>query len=251
MKKNIFLLGLSAILITACGTNSKPDAGATPPSESGITLSIACFENEQLTDAYVAHCYVHTVDGNSDPVSGLAYDIAVVSNVKVQGTRTGTILTTDPITFSDYSENFVQNDVKKTDSLIIFPTENTTDVTYLGNWQIGAVNSHSNLTLAESSFNLETTGELNYIIGNETVYGPYGSASAHIEYPRNTAYPTEEALEKGEEVESEEGFFFFDLVYDPGLRNQVVYLGAHTSGNRIGTAQTILLELEEEEEAAQ
>jgi len=70
MKKNIFLLGLSAILITACGTNSKPDAGDLPPSESGITLSISCFDGGQGEEgAYIGNCYVPAVDGYSRPGS--------------------------------------------------------------------------------------------------------------------------------------------------------------------------------------
>ena len=239
MKKNIFLLGLSAILITACGTDSRPDASDLPPSESGIRLSIACFEATEdnrletgeptdedplasFTSAYIARCYVHTVDANSDPVSGLTYDISVVSNVKVAGDRTGTILTTDPITFTDNSGNFIRDDVKKTDNLIIFPTENTTDTTYLGNWQIGAVNSNTNLTLAETSFNLETTGELNYVIGNETRYDLGGSVSAHIEYPPNTTNPIEG------EVEAKEGFFYFYLVYF--IRVSLHYFTARKKG---------------------
>lgn len=235
MKKNIFLLGLSAILITACGTDTKPNAGDLPPGESGITLSIACFESEQIEKAYVAHCYVHTVDGNSDPVSGVAYNVSLVNSVKVFGQETGNILTTDPITFSDYNENFVQNGVKQTDTLIVLPTVDKTDVTYLGNWQVAGVNNNTNLTLAERSFNLETTEELTYVIGSETRYDLGGSASAHIEYLDNNAT-------SGDEL----GFFYFDVVYDPELKGETIFLGAHTtSANRMGAALALRLELED------
>jgi len=237
MKRKIvysFLLGVSAMLITACGSNSKPDGSDLPPSESGITASMACFDYGQLTKAYVAHCYVHTVDGNSDPVSGLSYNVSLVNNVKESGDGTGNILTTDPISFSDNVVNFAQTDVKKTDNLIILPTSTTTDPRYLGNWGISGVNT--SLTLIENSFNLETTEDLTYVIGNETRYDLGDSTSAHIEYPNdsNSSQGTEEL----------KGFFYFDVVYDPALRGKTIYLGAHTSGNRIGTALAIRLELD-------
>lgn len=238
MKKNIFLLGLFAILITACGTNTKPDAGDLPPSESGITLSISCFDGGQLEKEYVANCYVHAVDGNSNPVSGLTYDVSLVNGVKVLKEGSGTISITDPITFSDNRGNFVENEVKRTDNLIILPTVDTTDVTYLGNWQVAGVNNNSNLSLAERSPNLKTTNGLTYVIGSETRYDLGGSASAHVEYPSDTNTTSGDKL----------GFFYFDVVYDPELIGETIFIGAHTSGNRMGTATVVLLELEEEED---
>jgi len=232
MKKNIFLLGLSAILITACGTNSKPDAGELPPSESGITLSISCFDGGQgLEGAFIANCYVHAVDKYSKPVAGLSFDVALVNGPKVQEIGTGKIYSNTPITFFDNILNFLQEDVTTRDTLIIVPSAEANDVTYVGNWEIGAVNS--NLALVENSVNLETTNGLSYVIGGETRYDLGISASAHIEYPR--------AIDLPQEPDKLIGFTHFNIIYDPELSGEIIYVGAHTTGNRIGTATTILL----------
>jgi len=234
-----FILSVFLVLLTACGSDSKKNAGDLPPSESGITASISCFEYEQITKAYVAHCYVHAVDGNSNPVSGLSFSVSLVNGVKELNEGTGNILTTDPISFSDDVVNFTQTEVKKTDNLIILPTATTTDPAYLGNWEIAGVST--NLTLAENSFSLETTEDLTYVIGNETRYDLGGSASAHIEYP-------DDEQTEGDDTGSKlEGFFYFDVVYDPALRGETIFLGAHTFGNRIGTATSMRLELIDEE----
>lgn len=230
---NSFILAASVLFLTACGSDSKSNPEGLSPSETGTTLSIACFENEQVIDVYVAHCYVHAVDGNSNPVSGLTFDVSLVINVKEFHEGTGNIRSTEPITFSDTSVNFSETDVKKTDNLIILPTEETTDVSYLGNWEIGAVNN--DLTLLESAFNLETAEDLTYVIGNETRYTLGSSATAHIEYPKDIVTS-----------ETGDGLFYFDIVYDPSLRGETIFLGAHTSGNRLGTAAAFIMELEDD-----
>ena len=233
-----FMFVTTLLLLTACGSNSKDNAGDLPPSESGITLSIACFDSSEGEKALISNCYVHAVDGNSNPVSGLTFDVSLVINEKEFHQGTGNILSTEPITFSDHGVNFSRTDVEKTDNLIILPTEETTDVSYLGNWEIAAVNN--DLTLAENAFNLETAEDLTYIIGNETRYVNGNSATAHIEYPEETTTSGDE------EGTGSEGFFYFDIVYDPALRGETIVLGAHTYGNRMGTAAVIRLELEDE-----
>ena len=244
MKRNLFY-GLSVVFFTfilsACGTNSKSDSGNVIPSENGASASIVCFKiiDEELgPDKYKAHCYVHTVDANSNPINGLEYTVSVVANVKALNFEAGTIITTEPITFSDDSQTFVQSGIKKTDTLIVLPTESTTDVSYLGNWQIASVNSNTNLTLVERAFNLETTEGLSYVIGNETKY-TYGlTGSAHIEYPEenNTSLTTS----------SDDGFFYFTLVFDYALEGETVYLAAYTGENRMGTARGIALIIDED-----
>jgi hypothetical protein len=246
MKKNILytMLSLASLLVTTgCGTDSKANSGNTPTSTQGKTASIVCYKivDEELgPDKYKAHCYVHTVDANSDPINDLIYDVSVVMNVKSSSTGSGTLLTTSPISFSADNKTFIDDGVRKTDTLIILPTEKRHDISYLGNWQITSVNSNQNLSLKEQAFNLETTDELNYVIGNETLYGPNISGSAHIEYP--------EGNETVVSSSSDDGFFYFTLVFDYQLEGQTAYLAAHTGNNRIGTSRSLLLIIDEEEE---
>jgi hypothetical protein len=241
MKKTIIyrvLLTLGIVsLMVGCGTDNKKNAGSVPASQTGIAHSIACFENEQVKDIYVAHCYIHSVDGNSEPVIGLTFDMSLIVNVKEFHEGTGTIQTTNPITFSDDRIDFSTTDVVATDNLIILPTNKTLDVTYLGNWEIRSVSNI--LTLLESAFNLETTEELTYVVGNETVTRLGSRASAHIEYP-------EDKIVDNPDVDTVGGLFYFDIYYDPSLRGTTIFIGAHTTSNiRTGIGSGLILELED------
>jgi hypothetical protein len=246
MKKNILytvLLSSFALIVSACGTNSKSDGAASTggTNASDIVPSITCFYDPDADEGpvkYVLYCYVHTVDSNSNPINGLEYKVSVITNVKTSNTN-GTILTTEPITFSDDAQTFVQSNIMATDTLIVLPTEDTTDVSYLGNWQISSVNSNTNITLQERAFNLETTEGLSYVIGSETRYDLGGTASAHIEYSDGNS--TLNSV-------SDEGLFYFNLVFDAQLTDQTIILGAYSGENRIGTATYLTLVVEEPEE---
>ncbi|MDQ7084966.1 MAG: hypothetical protein Q9M36_08540 [Sulfurovum sp.] len=178
-------------LMVGCGTDNKKNANDRPASSIGISHSITCYEDptQKVIDILVANCYVHSVDGDSNPISGLTFDVSVITNVKEFSEATGTIQTTSPITFADIQTYFPDSDVKATDNLIILPTSETTDVAYLGNWEIVEVGSE--LTLAENASNLVTTEKLSYVIGNETVSDFGSSASVHIEYPESNIQPVQ------------------------------------------------------------
>ena len=245
MKNNIFYslgLGAIALIFNACGTNSKADGGSVGANGSDIRASISCYymiDAESGPEKFVYHCYVHTVDSNSDPVNDLTYTISVITNIKASNNN-GTILTTDPITFSDDRQTFVQSGIQSDDTLIIVPSEGKTDPSYLGNWQISSVNSNTNLSLKERAFNLETTEGLSYYIGNETRYDLGGAANAHIEYSadNNTTLSTI----------SDEGKFYFRVHFDHRLADTGIILGAYSGENRIGTASFHTLIVEEPEE---
>jgi hypothetical protein len=238
------IVALTAILgLAGCGSDSKANSSGTPLNTAGATASIACFYDPDAESGpikYTLNCYVHTVDGNSDPINDLTYDVSVVADVKVASGGSGTILTTDPITFEASNKSFIDANVKKNDTLIILPTADRNDASYLGNWQISSVNSNTNITLKESAYNLETTDELNYVIGNETVYATDYSASAHIYYPEDGNSTLN--------VSSDDGLFYFSLVFDYALENQTVYIGAHTPDYRIGAGTAMYLQVEEPEE---
>ena len=222
-----FVLLVSSLVLSSCGSNSKADDGSSGVVGS-VGLSIAYISTE-YDDArgFIDHYRAHATDANGKPISGLSLEKSIINGVKkIRNTElqinTGGIESSTPINFFDSGIDFSQTSVRVGDKLIVVPSSGKTDPSYLGDWTIRSVGA--SLTLSEGSFNLENTDGLTYIIGNEQRFlGDSGSgriATAHIETPANTS--TTDA----------DGFSYFDVVYDPVLGRHTVTLGVHTSGDR-------------------
>jgi len=239
MKKQTIFYGiLSSIVATlfvACGSNSKPNGNDIAPGTTA--LSIVYDSTEESGGKMVGHYRVHAIDDNGNPISGLKLKMSLINGVKqIRNQKlqrgTGNILSSAPIKFNDVGIGYTQTGVRVGDSLIILPSSGKTDVNYLGDWTISNVGSE--LELKENSYNLETTLNTTYIIGNEErlLGGENGDrgtiAVAHIQDVNNTS------------ATNEKGFTFFDIVFDPVLAGHTVSVGVHTEkGTRLGAAKVI------------
>ena len=239
MNKQTILYGILslmvAVLFTACGSDSKANGRDIAPGTTA--LSIVYASSEEVAGKIVGHYRVHAVDDNGNPISGLKLKMSLINGVKqIRNQKlqrgTGNILSSEPIRFNDLSVNFTQTNVQVGDSLIILPSSGKTDVNYLGDWTISNVGSE--LELKENSYNLETTLNTTYIIGNEErlLGGEHGDRGvitvAHIQDVNNST------------TTNERGFTFFDIVFDPVLAGHTVTVGVHTvKGTRLGAAKVI------------
>lgn len=214
-----------------------------PSDGRATTLSIS-YETTECDDkrGIIGHYHVHAVDRFSRlpivdiPVRvSLINGIKQINNKKVQIAK-GSIYNYDPIEFIDKSINFeTQTNVEKGDNLIIFPSEGKTDVSYLGGWDIRSVSDY--LILNEYYYNLLNATNLTYIIGNEErlLGGENGTvgilANAHVE-PNYTT--------------DNNGFAYFDIVFDPILAGHTVTVEAHGNedGNRVGISMKTALRLD-------
>lgn len=239
MKNNIIyitLLSIATLVLVACGSDSKENADDI--LTDGNTLLSIVYESTDTTEAgkMIGHYHVHAVDANSKPISGLKLKLSLINGVKVIRNQklqktTGRIESSYPISFYDNNVNFETTGVKAGDSLIVLPTAGKTNVTYLGDWKILGVGA--GLQLKETSYHLENTEGLTYIIGNEgrllgaTNSGRGVVSVAHIEEVNTTT--------------DAKGFTKFDVVFDPVLAAHTVTIGVHTEGNRWGASDVVTL----------
>ena len=242
MKKQILhksILFFASIFLIACGSNSKYDAGELSPGTTA--LSIVYDSTTEAGGKMIGHYHVHAVDDQGKPMAGLKLKLALINGVRELRKQKlqrgiGNILSTTPITFNDNGVNFSQAGINIGDSLIILPTAGKASVTYLGDWRISDIGP--NLTLEEASYHLESTENVTYIIGNEERLlggknGDRGILSvAHIQ----------KLDTNGTSVTDQNGFTYFDVVFDPVLAGHTVTIGVHTDAvNRLGIAKVISL----------
>jgi len=236
MKKQIALYSsvlLSLSLLSGCGSNDKPDGNVVTDGEASMSILLEGRVELDQTRGCQKLFVVHAVDGNGNPIPGLNVNANIIVNAKAIGNGTGTIQTTAPITLADHSKNFNTDKVVPGDKLIILPTAARHHTSYLGDWDINKVEGGT-LTLMGVAYNLETTDQINYVVGNESVYVPrYGIAVAHVEKPDSNGTS---------KVTNDDGYAYFDVIYDPALIGHSVVVGAHSGdGYRMGAAVSGIL----------
>ena len=213
-----------------------------PSDGRATTLSITYLTSEcDASRGIIGHYAIHAVDRFSRvpvidiPVRvSLVNGVTLINNEKVQNGK-GNIyyenpadVTSSAIKFSDGSTDFSQDGVKQGDNLIIFPSQGRTDASYIGGWDIESVSGNI-LTSNEQYTNLVQDNTLTYLIGNEErlLGGENGTvgrlATAHVE-PNYTT--------------DNNGYVYFDIVFDPILAGHTVTVEAHGNedGHRVGVS---------------
>lgn len=216
-----------------------------PQDDNGraTTLSISYTTSTCTDKGIIGHYYVHAVDRLSNvPVVGIPVKFSLINgvkefnNAKIQE-ATGSLKNSVPFSFTDEKSNFsTQTNVKNGDNLIIFPSQGKTDISYLGGWSIDSVGKA--LTLDGVYPNIISTNNLTYIIGNEErlLGGENGSRGvltvAHVEEVDATT--------------DNEGYAYFDIVFDAILAGHTVTVEAHghDNGKRMGISSREALRLD-------
>lgn len=165
---------------------------------------------------------VHIVDKYSNPAQSVTISPTLINGTKVTQTKSGQINNPGNPDFNDSTADYSSIDDSK-DRLIILPTSDRTDQSYLGNWTIDEVLSNHELNFREEYYgNLEEN--LTYVIGNEERVVGGNLAVAHIVSP------------SGEYETDSGGGLKLEVCFDPALVTHTVSLAASTvnDGNRIG-----------------
>jgi len=230
MKKTLFYgsVLLSVLLLSGCGSDDKADGTVVTDGEASMSILQEGILELDVERGCVKAYVVHAVDGDGNPIQGLNVNANVIVNAKV-ARSTGTIQTTAPISFSDAGVSFSAAGVVPGDKLIVLPTTTRHHTSYIGDWDIYKVDG-DRVELTGTAYNLETTDQLSYVVGNEAAYvSNYGMAVAHVE----------KSDLNGTTTTDNDGYAYFDVVYDPilGELGYQVTVGAHSGdGYRMGAA---------------
>lgn len=230
-----FAAWVAILLLFGCGSDSKVDGIGTKDLTLSLVLTDYVYSTGRGTN--IARFAVHAVDESGKYHSNLPIRVSLVnvadSTCFVQGYH-GTLHTTDPRTFSDYTLDFSKTSAKPGDTLIILPTLSRQGSSYLGDWKIGKVGNNLELT-PEPAYNVETTDELAYVIGDEKcLFLGRWFTNVHVQSP-------EDAVPPGKTLEADKGLTYFDVVYDDILIGNWIAIGVHIEGVRAGTSGLFVL----------
>jgi len=238
--KSMLVVGASFLLLVGCGSDTKANTNEGVRGVYSQTSLSIVYDSTKLVDGkMVGYYHIHAVDDNGKPLAHLPFRISVINGVKeINGDKlrygTGVITPSKPITFGDSMIDFSSTSVTPGDTLIVLPTQGRTDSSYLGDWTV--VKKTNVLSLRESSYNLQQTDGLSYIIGREerllgSDVGRGTLSVAHVESSDTN----------GSSITDKDGFTNFKVVFDPVLLGHTITIGAHTNGNRLGVSKVISL----------
>jgi len=236
--KSTLIIGASLLFVTGCGSDSKTNSDeGVRGVDSHTGLSIVYDSTELVNGKMVGYYHIHAVDDNGKPLAHMPFRISVINGVKpINGEKvrygTGVITPSKPITFGDSTLDFSTTNVAPGDTLIVLPTSGRTDSSYLGDWTV--IKKTNILSLRESSYNLQPTDGLSYIIGREErlLGGDIGRGTLSVAH-------VESSDSNGSSTTNKDGFTNFKVVFDPVLLGHTITIGAHTNGNRLGVSKVV------------
>jgi len=214
-------------------------------NDKTTTLSLVYMKTiaEEGSGKIINRYRVHAVDKKSNqPRVGIPVSMSLISNKKlvhldgtgsIENNNSTIVFRDSTITVKDKSNNFTNLSIKDEDNLIILPTKERLDASYLGGWTIKTV-SDNNLTFKESDVNL-TENNLSYVIGNEVRLVGGQIAVADVVNVNNDT------------TTDENGYIIFDVTFDPKLAGHTVTLEAHgdIDGKRVGVSQIAILRFDD------
>ena len=203
---------------------------------STMSMFLAKSELDTNLNIYKDYYTIHAVDKYGNPVkSGTVIHPTLINGIKVVSTDsngTGELSADNNALFTDNTKNF--SEIKESDRMIVLPSEDVTDKSFLGNWDINSVDSNHILTLFDK-LDKNSSANLRYVIGNETrtvtSNGTTSLAVANIQ-AIDGKYETDNA-----------GNLQFIVSYDPALKGEKIYLAANgqTSSGKVGIAREAIL----------
>lgn len=202
-------------------------------NEESVPTSLSLvYESTTCTDGkFVNKYHVHAVDSASNlPKKDISVDISLVNGVKVNhydsASYSGSLVSAgSQFTFVDTVNDL--SPLAVNDNIIIFPSVDRTDASYLGGWKVTNLIDGDSVEVDGNYTNVLDTDSLSYVAGNENRLLDRDIVIAHVDKLLTNT--------------DENGFAYFDVVFDPLLAGHTVAIETHgdDNGHRVGISKKI------------